>query len=69
MLYKHPIIDDFPVKIKILQLHQKRGRVEITRDLNGNAGFWVNIEELIEEPDYSSFTEWVKEDDNLWNKY
>jgi len=65
------------VRVKILQTRTRKekeskkdiSRVEITRDLNGNAGFWVNIEELIEEPDYSSFTEWVKEDDNLWNKY
>ena len=69
MLYYNKFVDDKPVPVKIIQIHEKRGRVEISRNIESKAGFWVNISELIEEPDFSAFKEWEKEDNNLWNKY
>lgn len=50
MKYYNPLVDKEPVEIKILQYRNKdKDRVEITRDLNGKAGFWVNTKELINE--------------------
>jgi len=45
MKYYNPLVDKKPVEVKIIQYH--KDRVEITRDLNGNAGFWINKKELI----------------------
>ncbi len=45
MKYQHPLIDKEPVEVKIIQM--TKDKVEITRDLNGEAGFWVNKSELI----------------------
>jgi hypothetical protein len=45
MKYYNSLVDKKPVTIKIIQYH--KDRVEITRDLNGLAGFWVNRKELI----------------------
>ena len=45
MKYYNHLVDKEPVEVKIIQYH--KDRVEITRDLNGNAGFWINKKELI----------------------
>lgn len=45
MKYFNPLIDKEPVEVKIIQAH--KSRVEISRDLNGKAGFWVNKKELL----------------------
>jgi hypothetical protein len=45
MKYYNALVDKEPVEIKIIQRH--KDRVEITRNLNGNAGFWINKKELI----------------------
>jgi len=45
MKYQNILIDKETVEVKIIQYH--KDRVEITRDLNGKAGFWVNKNELI----------------------
>ena len=45
MKYYNPLVDKKPVEVKIIQYH--KDRVEITRDLKGNAGFWINKKELI----------------------
>lgn len=45
MKYYNPLVDKEPIEIKVIQYHKER--VEITRDLKGNAGFWVNKNELL----------------------
>ena len=45
MKYYNPLVDKKPTEIKVIQYH--KDRVEITRDLNSNAGFWINKNELI----------------------
>lgn len=46
--YYNPLVDKEPVEVKVLQEH--KGRVEISRDFNSNAGFWVNKSELTNSP-------------------
>lgn len=45
MKYFNPLVDREPVEIKVIQYHKER--VEITRYLDGKAGFWINKNELI----------------------
>ena len=45
MKYFNILVDKEPVEVKIIQYH--KDRVEITRNLEGKAGFWVNKKELI----------------------
>ncbi len=45
MKYYNPLVDKEPIEVKVIQY--SKNRVEITRDLQGSAGFWVNINELI----------------------
>ena len=45
MKYYNHLVDKKPVEVKIIQSHKHR--VEITRYLNGDAGFWINKKELI----------------------
>lgn len=51
--YYKGTIDKFPVKVKIIQIRKRKSntgedisRVEISRDFNSNAGFWVDMKEL-----------------------
>jgi len=49
--YYNPLVDKEPVEVKILQYRNKeKDRVEISRDFNSNAGFWVNTKELTNSP-------------------
>ncbi len=45
MKYFNPLVDNAPVEIKIIQEHKER--IEITRNLQGKAGFWINKSELL----------------------
>lgn len=42
LLYFDPLVDNEPVDVKVIQYNEKKKSVEITRNLTGNAGFWVN---------------------------
>lgn len=42
LLYFDTLVDNEPVDVKVIQYNEKKKSVEITRNLTGNAGFWVN---------------------------
>lgn len=42
-------IDESPVPVKIFQTGSKGKRVEISRDFNSEAGFWVDTNQLMVE--------------------
>jgi len=45
--YQNPLIDKYPVPVKIISsLSLHRGVVEINRDFEARAGFFVNINQL-----------------------
>ncbi len=42
LLYFDPLVDKEPVDVKVIQYNEKKKSLEITRNLAGNSGFWVN---------------------------
>ncbi len=42
LLYFDPLVDKEPVDVKVIQYNEKKKSLEITRNLAGTAGFWVN---------------------------
>jgi len=46
--YFNPLVDKHPVPVKIIQEVKRKDyhKIEINRDFNGRAGFWVNPSEL-----------------------
>jgi hypothetical protein len=41
LLYFDALVDSEPVDVKVIQRH--KGKVEVSRDLDSNAGFWGEI--------------------------
>ena len=44
-LYQDSLVDKEPLEVKVIQRH--KSLAEITRNLEGNAGFWVEEKQLI----------------------
>lgn len=40
-------LDKAPVPVKLIQENLRRGRVEVSRELDGEAGFWINRNQLL----------------------